>query len=574
MISSLDELDPESALEATVCIIGAGAAGIALACELDGCGFPVLLLEAGGLRLDLAASNDRYAGTAVAPHPNPSEYRRIVFGGTTGTWGGRCVPFDPIDFEKRDYIADSGWPVAYDEVARCYPRALQYCDAGAFDFSVGGSLPEPASGIANLPGLGGGTELLADRIERYSLPTDFGKRYRARIAQSGNVRSLLHARCVALHRAAGESRVTSVTVVDRAARRRTVRAQVFVLATGGIEVPRLLMQSDAQGLGLGNQHDLLGRYYACHFENILGRLVAPQGKVPFDFEKTRDDVYCRRKLQFSAPAQREHRLLNTAFRLHFPPYSDASHGNPALSAIYLAKSTLIPEYRAILQHGSEPAVQSPALAHLRNLVFGMPELGRFAYQWLFLRHLSNRKLPYTLVKNRDGSYPLEFNCEQTPLASSRITLSDAVDPDGLRRVHVNWRVSTDDADAAQRAFLLLRDILHQHSACRLEFDEAGLRQAIGRSAPLGGHHIGTARMAATPREGVVDRNCALFESPNVFIASSAVFCTSSHANPTLTIVAFALRLADHLKSTLRAPSLVRDAAGSGAEAATLRAHLS
>jgi choline dehydrogenase-like flavoprotein len=561
MIVSLDELGPESALDTTVCIVGAGAAGITLACEFDNGEFPVLLLEAGGLRLNLAASNDQYRGTATAPHPNPSEYRRVVFGGTTGTWGGRCVPFDPIDFEKRDYISESGWPISYDEVAHHYPRALAYCDAGAFDFSVGGSLPSPANRIATLPGLGADTELLTDRIERYSLPTDFGKRYRAQIAQSSNVTALLNARCLALNRPAGASRIESLTVVDSAARRRTVRARMFILAAGGIEVPRLLLLSDPQGSGLGNHYDRLGRFYACHFENILGRVVAADEKVPFDFEKTIDGVYCRRKLQFSPQAQRRHRLLNSAFRLHFPPYSDASHGNAVLSAIYLAKAALIPEYRAILQHGSEPAVQSPTSAHLSNVMFGLPGLSRFAYRWLFLRNLARRKLPYTLVKNSDGSYPLEFNCEQTPMASNRITLSDEVDASGMRRVHVNWRVCEEDADAAQRAFLLLRDIIHQRTPCRLEFDEYRLRQSVGRSAPLGGHHIGTTRMAASPREGVVDRNCAMFEVPNVFICSSSVFHTSSHANPTLTIVAFALRLADHLKTLMQRQPIIRSNEG-------------
>jgi choline dehydrogenase-like flavoprotein len=565
MIVSLDEIGPESALDAAVCIIGAGAAGITLACEFENSGFPVLLLEAGGLNLDLAASNELYRGTALAPHPNPSEFRRVVFGGTTGTWGGRCVPFDPIDFDKRDYIAESGWPISYDDVARHYPRALSYCDAGAFDFSAGGSLASPANTLPTLPGLNDNSILMNDRIERYSLPTDFGKRYRARIARSSNVTALLNARCISLARATGENRIASATVVDRAAKRRVVRAQVFVLAMGGIEIPRLLLQSDSEGgPGLGNRFDRLGRYYACHFENILGRLVAPTGKVPFDFEKTLDGAYCRRKLQFTPQAQRQQRLLNTAFRLHFPPYSDAAHGNPALSAIYLAKSSLIPEYRAILQHGSEPALHSPAREHVRNILFGLPALGRFAYQWLFLRNLSSRKLPYTLVKNRDGSYPLEFNCEQTPAASNRITLTDERDRDGLKRARVTWRIGEQDVDAAHRAFLLLRDVLQRHSACRLEFAETDLRQAIARSNPLGGHHIGTARMAATERDGVVDRNCAMFELPNVYIASSATFCTSSHANPTLTIVAFALRLAAHIRAALRNDGL-QEVRGDGAD---------
>ena len=550
MIRTLDELTPGASIDATVCIVGAGAAGITLACELDGCGSSVLLLEAGGLHQDLEFSAELYRGTASPPHPNPSEYRRVVFGGTTTIWGGRCAPFDPIDFEAREYIDGSGWPIPYAEIARFYPRALEYCDAGRCDFTVDGSLPETGRRTATLPGLTENSVLETRRLERYSLPSDFGRRRRGQLASSGNVTALLHARCIGLNRGDGGSRIDSLTVIDRAERRRLVRAETFILAMGGIEVPRLLLASDPAGPGLGNRHDLLGRYYACHFENILGRLVAPSGTIPFDFEKAIDGVYCRRKLQFSAQAQREHRLLNSAFRLHFPPYSDATHGSATLSAIYLAKSVLIPEYRAILQHGSEPAVRSTTLEHLRNVAFGLPELGRFACKWLFLRALAERKLPYTLVRNRDGSYPLEFDCEQTPTESNRITLLDDTDRHGLRRVHVQWRVCAEDADATHRAFLLLRSVLERNSLCRLDFEESALREAIGRSPPLGGHHLGTTRMAVTPRRGVVDGNCALFESPNLFVASSALFCTASHANPTLTIVAFALRLAKHLKTLL------------------------
>ena len=550
MIVPLDELDPQAALDATVCIIGAGAAGITLACELDGSGFKVLLLEAGAMRPDDAASNELYRGTANAPHPNPSEFRRIVFGGTTGLWGGRCVPFDPVDFEKREHVSESGWPISYEEIVNYYPRAMAYCDAGTFDFNVGTSLK--GRPLPTIPGLDDDSEVWADRIERYSLPTDFGKRYRARIAQSQNVTALLNARCVSLHRRAGEGRIESITIADRAGNRRTVRSQYFILAVGGIEAVRLLMLSDPEGPGLGNHSDRLGRFYGCHFENTLGRLVVERGEVPFDFERTRDGVYCRRRLQFSAEAQLRHRLLNSAFRLHFPSYSDAEHGSPVLSAIYLAKSTLMREYRVILQHGLEAAVQSPTSAHVRNVALGLPTLARFAFQWLFLRKLARRKMPYTLVRNRDGSYPLEFNSEQTPMASNRVILTDEMDRDGLRRVHVDWRLCEEDAQAAQRGFLLLRDALRQHSWCRVEVDEATLLADMRRSVPLGGHHMGTARMASGSRGGVVNRNCAVFELPNLFIASSAVFCTNSHANPTLTIVALTLRLAEHLKSTLRA----------------------
>ena len=547
IISSLDRLHPTGTLQTQICIVGAGAAGITLACELDACGVAVLLLESGGWTQS-AATVDDYAGNASAPHPKTTEFRRAAFGGTTAIWGGRCVPLDPIDFEKRAYIPDSGWPIDYDEVARHYPKALAYCDAGSFDFSIAGALAEPS---ATVPGLEQNAVLVDDRIERYSLPTHFGKRYRQRLAASANVQVLLHARCTGLVKKTGEDRIDHLYIVDQAGHRVTVHARHFVIAAGGIEVPRLLMHSEPDGAGLGNRRGNLGRYYACHFENTVARMVSHAGRVPFDFEKTRDGVYCRRKLQFTPAAQHRHGLLNTAFRFHFPDYSNAAHGSAVMSTIFLAKALLIAEYRTILQHGQQSATVSATGAHLRNISGGLPDVLRFGAEWLVKRQLAERKLPYTLVANADGSFPLEFNCEQTPLASNRITLTDDVDRHGMRRVAVSWKIGQDDVDAAFRGFQVMRDTLRERSACRLEFNEDELRQRIASSAPLGGHHIGTARMADSPATGVVDRQCAVFDLPNLFIASAAVFPTSGHANPTLTIVALAIRLAAHLKSLYR-----------------------
>ncbi|MFT3905573.1 MAG: GMC family oxidoreductase [Steroidobacteraceae bacterium] len=540
--------------DADLCIIGSGAAGITLATELDGCGFKVLLLEAGTLGAD-PRFEEYYRGTANAPHPDPTQFRRVRFGGTTGVWGGRCVPYDPVDFEPREQVANSGWPLAYAELARHYPAALRYCDAGGFDFSVAGSLDTPAPVIAGFTGLDtdGNPLVMTDRIERYSLPTDFGSRYRERIRASANVTALLGARCLRLRRGAGAAPVEVAEVIDRAGRRRQVRARIFVLAAGGIEVPRLLLLSDATGAGLGNGGGCVGRYYMCHFENTLGRIVPHGAAVAFDFERTREGVYCRRQLRFTPQAMQQHRLLNMAFRLHFPSYSDAGHGSAVMSAIYLAKSALIPEYRDILAANAEQAPSPPA-AHLRNVLGGLPQALRFGWDWLFRIRLARRKLPYTLVANADGTYPLEFNSEQTPLPDSRVTLADERDAHGLPRVRIDWRLSDADVEAACRGFLLLRNIMASSGTCRLQIDETHLRERIGRSPPLGGHHIGTARMATSERQGVVDTNCAVFGVPNLYVASSAVFPTSSHANPTLTIVAMSVRLAEHLRRQLEAGS--------------------
>src|ERR1700761_5052624 len=225
--ATLDLLAADLA-EAAVCIVGAGAAGITLACELDGAGLQVLLLEAGGLKVD-SELTDYYAGVASSPHPDPTQFRRAIFGGTTGIWGGRCVAYDPVDLERRGYVENSGWPISYQELARYYPRALEYCDAGQFDFTLSGSLRNPAPTIG---GFQGDENILADRIERYSWPTNFGTRYRQKIGESANVTAILGARCLRLIKADGEDRIAAVELVDNEGRRRTVRSRTFILATG------------------------------------------------------------------------------------------------------------------------------------------------------------------------------------------------------------------------------------------------------------------------------------------------------------------------------------------------------
>ena len=546
MIVNPQHLALDQPWDAAVCIVGAGAAGITLACELDGMGLPVLLLDAGAVAEHEVASQDPYAGSSEGLHPAPHFFRRRGFGGTTAIWGGRCVPYDPIDFETRPFVPDSGWPIRYEELARHYPKAMTYCDAGDFEFDARRAFASAGEAIA---GMGDSPDLLSGTIERYSLPTDFGKRYRSRLAVSRNVSVLGQAQVLRLQRAPHAGRIEALQArIGENGPVLTVRARVFILATGGIETPRLLLASDPEGPGLGNTSDCVGRYYACHIENAIGVLRPARAGSAFDFETTRDGVYARRKLLFTPEAQRREGLLNMSFRLHYPDVSDAHHRSAVLSAVYLAKRTLIPEYRRILQHGRVDGAPVPLAPHLRNVAVGLPRLAHFGVDWLRRRTLARRKLPYVLVPNADGSYVLEFNAEQTPLRESRIVLTGNLDGFGVPRVHVGWRRAEQDVDSICRAYHLLRKRLHESGAATLTFDDGTLWEQVAASRPLGGHHIGTTRMAAHAKDGVVDGNAAVFDFPNLFIASASVFPTSSHANPTLTIVAMAIRLAAHVRA--------------------------
>lgn len=548
MILSSGSLGERGRVSCDICIIGAGAAGITLACELDGHSASVVLLESAGTGLIGSVSQDSYVGTSTESHPPPSYFRRLAFGGSTTIWGGRCVPYEPIDFERRVYVANSGWPISYQDVARHYPKAMQYCDVGNFDFSVSGALEDQSPTI---PGLGSSTDLETNVIERYSLPTDFGSRYKPKLKKSRNVRVVTNAHAIRTRIASTAERVETVEFSTKSGENGVVTAKIFVLAMGGIETTRFLLASNMNSIALGNHADKLGRYYTCHLENVIGALRSNGASIPFLFQKTHDGIYARRKIQLTEDAQRRERILNIAFRLHYPNIAEPEHKSSVLSAVYLAKKLIVPEYRRILQHGhAGPASVGNVLAHVRNVAAGVPELSRFSLDWTRRRLLARRKLPYMLVANADGSYPIEFHAEQTPLESSRITLSTEADQFGIPRVRIDWRTSDIDIDSISRAYRLLRSCLERTAACRVELEDNLLARQASESGPVGGHHIGTARMSDVPSGGVVDQNCRVFGVSNLYVASSAVFPTSSHANPTLTIVALAIRLATHLSTEI------------------------
>lgn len=530
----------------SVCVIGAGASGISLAVKLSRNGQRVLLID-GGDWDETPELVDAYVGEATAPHPQTTEFRYQRFGGTTHLWGGRCVPLDKHDFDKRAHVPESGWPAGAAEIADYYPQALDYCDAGRNDFTISSFGPNAKPIFSGVPLL---APDLNEYIERYSLPTDFGRKFRQELTESNKVQVLLRTRCVSLNTSAAGDVVESVTLHD-GQQPLEVKVKQVVLAGGGIESTRLMLVSRQKTPAWQWMDSSLGKYYACHYDLIFGALRFNGERPVFDFQKTVEGVYARRKLQFSAEFQAEHGLLNAAFRLHFPAYADPSHGSGVMSTIFLAKSILKPEYQAILNHGvNQTAVRGQSIKHLMNVVMDIGSVIGFAFNWLFKIKLAKRRIPYTLVANRNGTYPIEFNSEQVSDANNRIELLNECDRFGMPRVSVHWRMTAQDIASGIKSFNLLQKQFEKTKACRLEYKPEELQKAMENALPVGGHHMGTTRMGTAPNDSVVDVNCKVHGVKNLYIASASVFTTNSHANPTLTIVALALRLADHLTQSV------------------------
>jgi choline dehydrogenase-like flavoprotein len=536
MLIDARQLQEGSTVSTDVCVIGSGAAGTTVAEELRRAGRDVVVLEGGGLRYERTAQ-DTYRGVldAGAEHDPLDLVRQKRLGGTTTQWGGRCVPLDDIDFERRAYVEHSGWPIGLDDLLPAYRRANDYCRAGAFEYHAREALP----GTGPLVLDGEGSDRITDtKLWRWSPPVDFGRAYRRVFADSPALRLLYHANVTRLVPEQGRA-----VVATAAGRHVTVEARTFVVAAGGLETARLLLAS-----GVGDP-DLVGRYYMIH-------PVAEVGSVRFltevpaharGYERTRDGVWSRRMIGITPATQRELGLRNTAFAFWFPDPQDPAHGDPLLSAFSLVRTVMARTGADWKSQGVHRRYGTNARlgAHLANIAGGLPELGRFGRQWVTDRWLAERKVPSFMTAGA-GPLRLRFDAEQSPERQNRVELTRQADAFGVPRLAVHHRVSATDRDSITRAFGVVADELQRLGVAKVETPPEGL--GID-SLPLGDgtHQMGLARMAGSPRSGVVDRDCRVYGAPNVYVAGSAVFPTSGFAGPTLTIVALALRVADAIR---------------------------
>src|ERR1700730_8692345 len=527
MITDSRSIPASAELKCDLCIVGAGAAGITLALQFVESKLRVIVLESGGEKLEAEqqALNDGEVVDGV--HPPAHLYRQRRLGGSTGIWGGRCVPLDEQDFRERRHVPLSGWPFDRSALEPFYERAQSLLEVGEFNYSASTALPgEFVNGFCDF-------DMLTETVERFSPPTNFWKRYRAELAKSAAVIVVKHATCLRL---SGGQAITGLECAGRGDMRFRVHARFVVLAVGGLEIVRVLAHS-----GYGNHSGMLGRTYMCHIEAELGqlRLSPPNRDVQFGFERTNDGIYCRRRFTLRAEKQDALGTLNAAIRLHHANVVDASHRHPVLSGMYLAKKVIIPEYArkfTVLELEAMRRSRNDAglwLGHVRNVTVGAPGLASFALDWVFRRYLTYRRIPYVALPSAAGTYPLDFNGEQAPNPESRVSLARETDRYGVPRLKIDWRPSELDWLTLSRTLRELRRSLEGCGCGTVEHDEQRLDQdARASTTPMGGHHIGTARMSESPSAGVVNADGRMHDVDNLYVAGCATFPTSGQANPT------------------------------------------
>lgn len=553
MIVTKNTFQAGQTLTTDICIIGSGPAAISLALSLDGSPHQVLMLTGGGWT-ETVASQDLYRGSVwpAGSHEPLEENRRRQFGGTSAAWGGRCIPFEPLDFKVRDWVPDSGWPFSYDDLLPYYHRAADLCQIGRFEFDAQkafpGSQPEILAGLDS-------PELVSYALERWSTPVHFGKTYRKALENSPNIQVILDTHVLALQTAADDDTAVGHAVVDLNGLRLLVQAKRFVLATGGIENTRLLLASTSPRFptGLGNQHDNVGRYYMVHFSGTYADVkLRDKNLLRADFERDSGGVYCRRRWWFPEPVQAAHQLLNNIFFLYHAN-TDNGHRDVLFSSRFVVKSVLsILSKRSVGQVVRHARQQLPALReHAGNIAKnGLSEIPNLVR--LSLKRLAKRRLPFLMPSKQSAYWGLYFQAEQAPNRESRVCLS-ATEKDafGMPRAEVKLAFLEADLESIVASHTLFVNQFRAKNFGEINYNEADLRLYLHKRITAynsASHNIGTTRMSADPQTGVVDRHAKVHGVKNLYVAGSSVFSTGGHANPTLTIVAHALRLADYLKN--------------------------
>jgi choline dehydrogenase-like flavoprotein len=484
-------------IQADLAIVGGGPVGIAMALALANTPLKVVLLESGGMTFD-AKTQALYEGAKVgAPYLTLEASRLRYLGGSSNHWGGWCRPMDDIDFEERTWVPYSGWPITKKDIDRHFVKAHSLCEAGTllYDRTVDWAT---AMGPVLALGQGGVTTrwFQFSRMRDSILPTHFGERYAADLKKVSRLSVYLQANVTRLGLDGSGAKIAEIDVVTLTGRKFKVKPKAVVLAAGAIEVARLMLASnDVVPTGVGNSHDMVGRFFADH------------------------------------PTPRDTATL-VVFDGKMAPY-------------YLGNQTI---HGAIVRAGLFP---SPAFRRSRAVmassitVEGKVELDDFG------------KASVAATANALGvdaseakAFSLGCGMEVTPDPDRRFTLDTEQDALGMPKAKLHMHIS--DADFA-RFRQTLKELGRQLLASRAGLLKLNLRTRSEWLDALdwGNHHMGTTRMSADPRKGVVDANLKVHDIANLYVAGSSVFPTYGAANPTVNLLALALRLADHLKGALR-----------------------
>ena len=505
------KLENNSVIEGDICIIGAGAAGVSIALDWINSPYKVILLEGGGFEYDDKVQ-DLYAGHTTGQKYYPLKASRLhLFGGTTGHWAGMCSPFDPVDFIKRDWVPDSGWPITRKELDPFYARAGEKLKLGPYRFDFDFWNKE----VPNLNRFPLDENVIWTKMWQFS-QARFGTLYKETVTNAKNLHLYTYANVVNILANERVSSIKEVIVKNYAGKTHTVRAKHFILACGAIQNARILLASNTQApQGLGNDHDVVGRYFMEHLEIASAELWLlkpfPTDLYSWKYGVTRASA----EMAVTEKVQIEHRILNGTASL--TPLSFSRHAKPRIET---------------WQDGDP----RKSLANLFK-------------DWDAAAKETENENKGSISR----AFQLSTRIEQAPNPNSRITLGPEKDELGVPRANLHWELTALEKRSIRKIYELIGQQMGIAGIGRiklLDFLHDGNENSWPEGVNGGWHHMGTTRMSEDPRKGVVNSDCQLHGITNLHVAGSACYVTAGAPNPTLTLVALSLRLSDHIRESI------------------------
>lgn len=493
--------------DADTVIVGAGAAGILLAVTLSKRGRKVLVLESGHFREDEEKQQLNEVVQTGKKVENAVWGRKRVIGGTTTAWGGQSLPFSPLDFSRREWVDNSGWPVSFEEVNAYYDKANAFMGIDTLNYRDD---IFPKIRLKN-PGID--PSIFDYHVSKWANEPNFHAIYGDYLKD--NVTLLYNAHLFRIYQGEGD-KVDRIEVVNFNKELFVCKPGVLIIAAGGIETVRTLLNND-----LGGASGSLGKYFMEHPCLEIGKVV-PYNQYSLQ-RHFNTHVWKSRKygirLSLDSQFQRRNQLLNCSASIMFMP--PAQGFDPYAELRSFKRGFTVKGLIKVA--GSSPDITASALAYVKN---------KFYYK-------------------KNAIPTLSLMIEQEPVASSYISLGKEADRFGLPKAVINWDISPKTWETAVAASQSLKTELERLRFGRVELYEHIKADNTGWSDYLSdvNHHMGGCRMSAVPEEGVVDKNLRVWGVPNLYVCSCAVFPTSSHSNPTLTLLALSMRLCDLLTKT-------------------------
>jgi choline dehydrogenase-like flavoprotein len=517
--------------ETDVCIIGGGAAGITLAREFAGARFKVSLFESGGYRFNHRTQLLYRAVNCGRTYYDIEFTKQRYFGGATNKWYGRCRPLDAIDFETRPWVKHSGWPFGKKELDPFYFRAHDVCQlrSANYDPSFWETDEKKQLALNGTP--------IESKIFQFSPPTRFASEYVNIFKTAPNIQLFLNSNAVSIALNPEGGRVTHVNFATLAGNKFQVKARLFILAASALEIARLLLVSnDVHSGGIGNQHDLVGRFFMEHphiFDAILTTAL-PDKMARFykilDYDIKSENLGTVAALGLTENTIRLEKMLNaSAFFIRRKGYKSDDR--------YFSKAGVtLTKVMDTFNHTCAPGIQF--FRYAKDTIKDIKAVSGIVKQWL-----NGLVKPITCMTIRT-------QLETAPNPDSRVTLSQKKDRLGMNKLRLDWQLTDLDLESYRKFNQILCKGLRMAGIgvrpFKHDLDEYGWPVSM----VAGKHHMGTTRMHQDPKKGVLNADCKVHGVANLYVAGSSIFPTSGQANPMLTLVALAIRLADHVKQAM------------------------